>query len=186
MNIRDDSETPNDILNEFYTQYHLGEEGGNYLPYVIIEFTSFLKIYIPNWNDRRKAVLRHDIHHILTGYKSEILGEFEIAGWEIGSGCMNYWAAYILNSGGLLVGLLVYPLPTFRAFILGCRTTNLYQVNMTDDEIKHTTIHDLKNQIGLTTNINGSNPKLSEVLKLIYHYIFSLILNLVVVIFYLF
>lgn len=181
--IIDDSKTPSDYLDAFYAQYNLGEEGGKDASYVKIEFSKFVRVYIPNWDDRRKAVLRHDIHHLLTGYESVLHGEFEIAGWEIGSGCMNYWAAYLLNSGGLLAGMIVYPRPTFRAFILGCRTSNLYQHNLSDEELKHSSIRDLKNLIGLRSSVNSMDPNLSEVAMLIVHYCFSFLLNCLVLLF---
>jgi hypothetical protein len=173
-------ETISDKLNSFYQDYNLGDEGGNQLSYVIIEITSFFKVYIPNWDNRRKAVLRHDIHHLLTGYKSEILGEFEIAAWEIGSGCMNYFAAYLLNSGGLIAGIFLYPRPTFKAFILGCRTTNLYQMSLSDDDMKSSTIEELKNKIGLNSKLNLKNIQVKEMGKLFLHFILSFGLNIVI------
>lgn len=173
-------ETISDKLNNFYKDYNLGDEGGNHLPYVTLEIGSFFNVYIPNWDNRRKAVLRHDIHHLLTGYKSELLGEFEIAAWEISSGCMNYFAAYLLNSGGLLAGILLYPRPTFKAFILGCRTTNLYQLKIDDKIMKNSTIDELKIRIGLQPSPTVSRPKLSEILKLIGHLFIGIALNILV------
>lgn len=180
MEVNFESKTPNEILNTFYSQYNLGEEGGIKLSYVIIVFFKFLKVYIPNWDNRRKAVLRHDIHHLLTGYKSIMTGEFQIAAWEIGSGCMNYWAAYILNSGGLLLGIPLYFTPTFRAFILGCRTSNLYQIEMDDNELKNMKISDLKIKINLNQSSSYKNPTFQEILKLIGHYLLSIVLNIMV------
>lgn len=171
-----------DKLHIFYEEYHLGEDGGNHLPYVTLEIGSFFKFYIPNWDNRRKAVLRHDIHHLLTGYKSELLGEFEIAAWEIASGCMNCYAAYLLNSGGLLGGILLYPRPTFNAFILGCRTTNLYQLNIDDDALKNSTMDELKAEIGLQSHSRFSNPRFSEIVKLIGHILLGIVLNTFVLI----
>jgi len=170
-------------LEKFYAEYHLGDEGGNQLSYVTIELFSSFKVYIPNWDNRRKAVLRHDIHHLLTGYKSELLGEFEIAAWEIASGCMNYFAAYLLNSGGLVLGMLIYPKPTFRAFILGCRTTNLYQQNINDSTLKNATIEELKTRIGLNPLPSIAQPNINELGMLILHLILGMILNLIVFIF---
>jgi hypothetical protein len=170
-------ETISDKLITFYQDYNLGEDGGNHLTYVTLEIGPFFKIYIPNWDNRRKAVLRHDIHHLLTGYKSELLGEFEIAAWEIGSGCMNYFAAYLLNSGGLLAGLLIYPIPTFKAFLLGCRTINLYQLHIEEKTLKNSTIDELKKRIGLDPKPNVNNPRLSEILKLLFHIILGFILQ---------
>jgi hypothetical protein len=167
-------------LNNFYQEYNLGDEGGNHLNYVTLEIFNFFNVYIPNWDNRRKAVLRHDIHHLLTGYKSELLGEFEIAAWEIGSGCMNYFAAYLLNAGGLLAGLLIYPRPTFKAFLLGCRTTNLYQLKIVDKSLKNSTLEELKMQIGLEPKPSLTKIRLFELLKLFYHIVLSILLQTVV------
>lgn len=169
-----------DQLENFYQTYNLGDEGGNHLSYVTLEVFGFFNIYIPNWDYRRKAVLRHDIHHLLTGYKSELLGEFEIAAWEIASGCMNYIAAYLLNSGGLLAGMFIYPRPTFKALLKGCRRTNLYQLNIDDKTLKNSTIEELKTMIGLEPKPSNKRASLSEILKLIFHLIFSLILQIIV------
>ncbi|MFN5848184.1 MAG: hypothetical protein ACK43K_06810, partial [Chitinophagales bacterium] len=100
-----------DHLDKFYQDYNLGIEGGNHLSYVTHEIFNVFNVYIPNWDNRRKAVLKHNIHHLLTGYKSELLGEFEITAWEIASGCMNYFAAYLLNSAGIIACLLIYAKP---------------------------------------------------------------------------
>lgn len=169
-----------DHLEKFYIDYHLGEDGGIHLRYVTLEITSFLTIYIPNWDNRRKAVLRHDIHHLLTGYKSELLGEFEIAAWEIGSGCMHYFAAYLLNSGGLLAGILIYPRHTFKAFVLGCHSTNLYNLNISDSELKNASISELKRQIGLDPMPSIAKPKIKELCRLIFHLKLSIILGLII------
>lgn len=175
--------TISDHLEKFYHDYNLGAEGGNQLSYVTLEIFSFFKIYIPNWDNRRKAVLRHDIHHLLTGYKSELLGEFEIAAWEIASGCMNHFAAYLLNSGGLVAGILIYPKSTFKAFIIGCRTSNLYQQSITVTKLKQSTIEELKTLIGLDPLPSASLPKISEICKLILHLAVAMILNFIVFIF---
>ncbi len=167
-------------LDKFYTQYNLGEEGGNFLPYVTIEFTSFFKVFIPNWDSRRKAVLRHDIHHVLTGYRSDIVGEFEIAAWEIASGCWNFFAAYLLNSGGLLAGIIIYPKPCFKAFVIGCRTTNLYQIKLSDIEMKNMSVAELKQKIGLSDNVGPEKPSFLEIRKLIIHILLSIILGIMI------
>jgi hypothetical protein len=44
----------------------------------------------PNTPSRKRAVRFHDLHHALTGYATDVRGEFEISAWEIGSGCAEY------------------------------------------------------------------------------------------------
>jgi len=80
----------------------------------------------PNTPARVRAVRYHDLHHLLTGYRTTTLGEFEISAWELGAGCKNYWAAWQLNLGGLAAGMATIPRRTFRAFIRGRRARSLY------------------------------------------------------------
>lgn len=80
----------------------------------------------PNTSARKRAVKVHDLHHIVTGYATTIVGEFEISAWEIGAGCADFFAAWQLNLGGMFGGLLIAPRRTFRAFVRGRRSQSLY------------------------------------------------------------
>ena len=64
-----------EVLPVFYSKYGLGADGGLSADTVKIVFFKNFYVYIPNIDDRRKAVLKHDIHHIITGYKSDFPGE---------------------------------------------------------------------------------------------------------------
>jgi len=80
----------------------------------------------PNTKARIRAVKTHDLHHILTGYRTDVTGEFEISAWELGAGCKDFAAAWYLNLAGLATGMLVAPRRIFRAFLRGRRTESLY------------------------------------------------------------
>jgi hypothetical protein len=80
----------------------------------------------PNTPARVKAVRYHDLHHVLTGYTTDIVGEFEISAWEIAAGCKSMAAAWVLNLGGLGGGLFRCPKRTFTAFVRGRRHRTLY------------------------------------------------------------
>ncbi|OJY31259.1 MAG: hypothetical protein BGO98_45095 [Myxococcales bacterium 68-20] len=73
----------------------------------------------PNTKARVEAVRYHDLHHLLTGYDTDIVGEFEIAAWEIAAGCKGYGAAWALNLGGMAGGLVRAPRRVFAAFVRG-------------------------------------------------------------------
>jgi len=75
---------------------------------------------------RDRAVRLHNLHHIVTGYQTDIKGEAEIGAWEVGSGCGNFWHAWALNMGAFGLGLFIAPVRTLRAFVRGLRTDNLY------------------------------------------------------------
>lgn len=80
----------------------------------------------PNTKARVRALQYHDLHHIVTGYDTDFVGELEISAWEIGGGCGDFWAAWFLNLGGLAAGTVRAPLRTLRAFVRGRRSRTLY------------------------------------------------------------
>ena len=80
----------------------------------------------PNTKARLEAVRYHDLHHLLTGYDTDIVGELEIAGWEIAAGCKGYGAAWALNLGGMAGGLFRAPRRVFNAFVRGRQQRSIY------------------------------------------------------------
>jgi len=102
-----------------------GPEGGYDNKWIRVELGP-IPIYYPNILGRDRAVRLHDLHHILTGYQTDIIGEAEIGAWEVSSGCGDFWHAWFLNMGAFAMGMLIAPRRMFRAFVRGRRSTNLY------------------------------------------------------------
>ena len=74
-----DDQTPREILSKFYADNRLEQDGGNSSSSVKIDLTPKFYFYFPNFDARRKAVVKHDIHHLLTGYETTVAGESEIS-----------------------------------------------------------------------------------------------------------
>jgi len=91
-----------------------------------------IPLFIPNTRSRVRAVRVHDVHHVVTGYATTFAGEAEIGAWEIASGCADHGAAWVLNLLALPIGLARVPRATFRAFIRGRQSTNLYRRTIDD------------------------------------------------------
>lgn len=89
-------------------------------------------VNFPNTAGRVRALRRHDLHHVLTGYDTSWAGEGEIGAWELATGCRDLWAAWWLNASAALIGLFVAPRRVVRAFVRGCRERNLYDQELTD------------------------------------------------------
>jgi hypothetical protein len=85
-----------------------------------------LTVKFPNTAARVRSVKLHDIHHILTEYDTSWTGESEIGAWEIASGCGRHSVAWTLNLGAFGIGLVIAPRRTYRAFIRGRHSRNLY------------------------------------------------------------
>ena len=150
-------QTPRDILSKFYVDNNLDADGGQASSSVKIEITSKFHFYFPNFDARRKAVLRHDIHHLITGYKTNLAGESEISAWEIGSGCKNYWAAFFIDTSGLMVGIPFNFMGVLKAFARGRKTKNLYHNTIPVERAMDTKVSELKKQFQL--DVYGKDTK---------------------------
>ena len=137
------------LLPVFYKEYNLDEDGGLHDSKVKIEITKRFFLYIPNFPSRKRAVLKHDIHHIITGYPSDIKGETEIGAWEVASGCKNYWIAWALNLHGMVMGIWFNLPGVYRAFIRGRRSENLYSNCITDQQALEMHTTELQNLLSI-------------------------------------
>ena len=109
---------------------------------------------IPNTKSRRRAVKLHDLHHILTGYRTDWAGECQISAWEVASSCRDFFAAWVLNLQGMALGYVIAPRRTFRAFVRGRHTRNLYTGEYSDALLDRT-VGDLRRDLAL----DGDAPR---------------------------
>ena len=79
---------------------------------------------LPNFPWRQVGVPIHDLHHVVTGYGTDPIGEVEISSWETGAGLDSVWAAWALSFPFFLGGLIRCPGRAMRAYRKGrpCRS----------------------------------------------------------------
>jgi len=175
-----DDTAPREILNKFYSDNHLEQDGGNSLSSVKIEMGSKFHFYFPNFNARRKAVIKHDIHHLLTGYNTTLKGESEISMWEIASGCKTYKAAFFIDTSGAMLGFLINYWGILKAFARGRRTKNLYHDMFTAEQALDMKINDLRQQLLLDEHPIDTKPSLTDFILFnlfaLYGFVYSVIL----------
>lgn len=121
----DDTMTMREARKAYFEANGFGESGGYDDAWVDFKLGP-LPMPFPNTPARVRAVRYHDLHHILTGYRTDTLGEFEISAWEIGAGCKDFAAAWVLNLGGMTAGMFRAPKRIFRAFVRGRRDRSIY------------------------------------------------------------
>ena len=130
-----------EALQRYFEENRFGADGGYAAPFVDVKVGPVV-IHMPNTEQRKRAVRFHDLHHIITGYRTDLPGELEISGWEIGGHCRGFAAAWVLNLFGMLAGLFVNPRDVFRAFVRGLRSSTLYHLeyepllNRSVDEVR--------------------------------------------------
>ncbi len=107
----------------YFTASGLPLDGGYQDRWVHIHIGPFPFAY-PNTEGRRRAAPAHDLHHVVTGYATDLTGEGELGAWEVGAGCRD--------RTGLLLSLLVFgfalawsPRRMFKAFLRGRYCRNL-------------------------------------------------------------
>ena len=113
-----------------------------------------IPIVFPNTPSRKRAIRLHDLHHIATGYSTSILGEAEIAAWEIAGSCTDHWAAWVLNAGAFSYGAVLAPRRIYRAFMRGRKSRTLYHTGW-EDSLLELSVGELRARIGIDRDLSG-------------------------------
>jgi hypothetical protein len=107
-----------------------------------------LPVKLPNTKAHQWATPLHDLHHILTGYGTDWMGEAELAAWELRAGCRTpvvYW----LDLSGVVIGLLISPLRVWRAFRRAKGQRTLYRDPELSQRVLHMTVGEARAQLGI-------------------------------------
>jgi hypothetical protein len=84
---------------------------------------------VPNINARKKYIAFHDLHHIMSGYGIDRVGESEVSAWELGSRSCRKPIIMVMNLFALSTGFILEPRRVITAFFRGCRSKNLYYLS---------------------------------------------------------
>lgn len=131
--------------DHYFAVNGFGADGGYADDWVDFKFGP-IPFPFPNTEGRKRALAYHDLHHIVTGYGTDLRGEFEISAWELGAGCGSFYAAWYLNFGGLMGGVLGAPRRTFEAFVRGRSGRSLYGRDV--DALLDSKVSTLREELG--------------------------------------
>ena len=132
---------------DYYARNQFGADGGESLAWVPVKVAG-VTFKIPNTAGRKRAVRIHDLHHVLTGYQTDLRGEAEIGAWELASGCLRWPAAQVLNTGAMMMGMVIAPRRTLRAWARGRATCNLYAQDSVESLLPRT-VGEMRDELGL-------------------------------------
>ncbi|HLT28677.1 MAG TPA: hypothetical protein VK013_01440 [Myxococcaceae bacterium] len=139
-------ETMGTALTRYFHDNGFGEDGGYAATWVDFKLGP-IPFPLPNSEARRRAVRYHDLHHVLTGYATDLPGEFEISAWEIGAGCRDFHAAWVLNLSGMAGGMLRCPRRTWRAFLRGLDERSAYGRDY--EALLASSVGDVRQELGI-------------------------------------
>lgn len=144
----DESQTLRNARARYFRDNAFGDDGGYAAKWAKLQLGS-LPFAIPNSAARVRALKFHDLHHIVTGYPTDVVGEAEIGAWEIGGGCAGFVVAWILNLYAMVLGFLFgAPGAVWRAFVRGRHTRNLYRTDY-DDALLDAGLGEVRGRLGL-------------------------------------
>jgi len=100
---------------------------------------------VPNTACHRWAIMLHDLHHVATGYTTDLAGEAEVSAWESRAGLapLGLYTGAIVASLALL-GLLVAPRRTIRAWRASRRRSLFVLAGLPYDELLSLSVADLR------------------------------------------
>lgn len=104
-----------------------------------------IRFHVPNTARHRWAIMRHDLHHVATGYGTDLAGEAEVSAWE----CRAGLAPLGLYTGGIvlglaLLGLLVAPRRTLAAWRASRRRSLFQPSTLRYDDLLEMTVAELR------------------------------------------
>ncbi len=132
---------------QYFRDNDFGPDGGYSARWVTVTKVGPIPLGFPNSAARVEAVRFHDLHHLVTGYSTDLLGEAEIGAWEVASGCDRFLVAWVLNLLAMAYGILLGPRRVFAAFVRGRRSRNLYRTSF-DDTLLDRGLGDVIGELG--------------------------------------
>ena len=146
-----DDQSLQDARTEYFERSGFAPDGGYDDKWVVVDMGRFT-IKFPNGDARKRAVRYHDLHHVVTGYGTDLKGEAEISAWEIASSCRDMVAAWILNLLAFGHVLVREPRALYNAFVRGRHSNNLYLYTY-DDALLTRSVADIRKELGLDSDV---------------------------------
>jgi hypothetical protein len=140
---------------------YLGENGFDTLGYTAptYEVEAFGRRYtLTNTPDRMKAIPLHDLHHVATGYGTDLVGEGEIGAWELRAGCRTP-IVYVLNLVAALLGLVLAPRRMARAWRAARGAVSLYRQEHEYAAVLDLTLGELRDRLRVPADGVAREPR---------------------------
>lgn len=107
-----------------------------------------LPLRFRNTKAHQWATPLHDLHHIVTGYSTDWIGEAEVAAWELRAGCKTL-VVYWLDAAGVAIGLFISPARIWRAFLTAKGQRTLYRDPVLSESVWQMTVGEVRARLGI-------------------------------------
>ena len=103
---------------------------------------------LPNGPARQRAIAQHDVHHVLTGYATDLAGEAEIGAFELRAGCTSFFL-YMINIAAVVAGLFIAPRKVLRAWRRARGARTLYALGLGSGDVERLEVEALRELAGV-------------------------------------
>ena len=109
-----------------------------------------MHIWVPSPKGRQRALRMHDLHHVLTGYGTDLAGEAEISAWEFrrGLGGLGAYVGSIVMTG-MVQGMLLRTRRTRDAYNASNDTRSLFNAHYAYEPLLARTLQDVRGELGI-------------------------------------
>jgi hypothetical protein len=108
-------------------------------------------IYVGRWPVRlpNPGLLHlHDLHHVVTGYGTGLVGEAEISAYELRAGCRSFMV-HMLCVGAILGAMFVAPRRIIRAWRRARGARTLYYTNIPYETLLDMSLAELRQHLNI-------------------------------------
>jgi hypothetical protein len=108
-------------------------------------------VYVGRWPVRlpNPGLLHlHDLHHVVTGYGTGLVGEAEISAYELRAGCRSFMI-YVLCVGAILCAMFVSPRRIVRAWRRARGARTLYHTGIPYETLLGMSVTELRRHLGI-------------------------------------
>lgn len=119
-----------------------------------------LRLGVPNTRHHRWAIMLHDLHHVATGFGTDLRGEAEVSAWELRRGLrgLGLYVGAIVTSGAVLGGLYA-PRHVARAWRASSRGTSLFGRSEPYDAWLAMTVGELRDTLRIPRGGLAASPR---------------------------
>lgn len=93
----------------------------------------------------------HDLHHVITGYSTGLVGEAEISAYELRAGCRSFMV-HLLCVGAILCAMFVAPRRIARAWRRARGARTLYYTTIPYETLLDMSVEELRRHLNITSH----------------------------------
>ena len=99
----------------------------------------------------------HDLHHVVTGYGTGLVGEAEISAYELRAGCRSF-VVHLLCVGAIVGAMFVAPRRVVRAWRRARGARTLYYTNIPYETLLDMSVAELRRHLNIAPDIQTERP----------------------------